>query len=121
MSRAKLVLLGVAAGVLLIVAFVGGIQCSRACAPAPEVPIAVGIDAGPGEAEIAARLEAERTKAAEQVAEIERRRAEEIRRLDETARAEYEEVREQGPEAVASWLDDWIKRRRGASAGGPIR
>jgi hypothetical protein len=117
MSRehTKYVLFGVAALILVVVAFYGGSQCNSGGA------VLVGIDAGPGEQEILDRLERLERQAQQEIERIEARHREQIREFDDEQQREYDDVREQGPTAVAEWLSDFnrdLKLHSDAGTGG---
>lgn len=94
---------------VVVFAFYGG----RGCAPTPEPLPPSGIDAGPGEREIAARLDAAVQHAAEELARIERKHAEEIAEFDEVQRRKYDTIRED-PEAADAFIRDFNRRLRDA-------
>jgi hypothetical protein len=100
--------IGLALAIVFVVAFVAGRGCDAA------VPIILdpgGIDAGPGEVEIAARLDGAVRSAEERLAAIERKHQEDIVAFDAQQRREYEAVRDMPPEEVAAWLNDWSVTR----------
>lgn len=99
---------------LLVLAVVLAFYVGRGCAPEPEPLPPSGIDAGPGEAEIAARLDAAVQHAEAELARIEREHAEEIAAFDDAQREKYETVREGGPEAVDAFIRDFNRRLRDA-------
>lgn len=93
--------------VLLAVAFLWG----RGCAPSPQPVEPLGIDAGPGEAVIAGTLDAATQAAQARLAELDREHAASIATFNEAQRRKYEDVQAQGPEAVVSWMNDFLKTR----------
>lgn len=99
---------------VLLLAVVLAFYAGRGCTPSPEPLPPSGIDAGPGESEIAARLDAAVHHAAEELARIEREHAEEIAAFDDAQREKYETVREGGPEAVDAFIRDFNRRLRDA-------
>lgn len=112
-SRTQAILLGVAALLLVIVAFVGGrgFTCSG-CDPEPR-PIVLGIDAGPGEAEINARLDGALVAGEAHIEQIEEKFEEDMAAFDAAQREEYERLRGGDDlEAAARYLSDWNRRRR---------
>jgi hypothetical protein len=67
--------------------------------------IAVGIDAGPGDREIAARLDGAVMEQRERIARLEAQHAGEIAAMQAGERAEYERVRAQGDrKRLARWF-----------------
>jgi hypothetical protein len=96
---------------LLVLAVVLAFYVGRGCSPTPEPLPPSGIDAGPGEREIAARLDAAVQHAAEELARIEREHAEEIAAFDEAQRAKYDEIRDD-PEAADAFIRDFNRRLR---------
>ena len=110
-----LVIAAIAAALLVaILAFALGRSCSG-CDPQPPVVAPVGIDAGPGLAEIDEQERLAREEAARRLREIEAEHQAELDAFDEAQRDKYEHVREQGPDAVAAWLTDF---NRGLRDGG---
>lgn len=110
-SRTQAILFGVAALFLVIVAFVGG--RGFGCAPSEPPPVALGIDAGPGEAEIEARLDAALVAGTARIEEIEEKFEEDMAAFDEHQREEYERLRGgEDLEAAAIFLSNWNRRRR---------
>lgn len=104
-SAGLLIAVAVAAAVLGMV--VAGL-IARGCVPGPTtVPVTAEIDAGPGEAEIAARLDAAVQADEAEVRALEERNARALEALDDQQRAEYAEVRRGGRRAVARWLSDF--------------
>jgi len=99
----------VSLGLLVVVLayFIG-----KGCSPSPQPVDDLGIDAGPGEAEIAARLDGATQHAAEELARIEREHADELAAFDESQREKYETLREEGPEAVSDFLAAFNRRFR---------
>lgn len=105
---------GLAIGVLVL-AVVLAFYVGRGCSPHPvDNPVDIGIDAGPGEAEIAARLDGAVVHHDEEIARIEREHAADLAAFDERQRQKYDELRESGPEAVSSFLADFNRRFRDA-------
>lgn len=92
----------------------------RGCpAPAPTiVQEPSGIDAGPGEAEIAARLDGAVSADEAEIRALEDRNARALAAFDEEERAEYERVRRGGRRDVARWLSDFNTRLK-TDAGSP--
>lgn len=112
-SRNQAILFGVAALLIAIVAFVGGrgFNCD-ACTQAP-TPIVLGIDAGPGEAEINARLDGALVAGEARIEQIEEKFEEDMAAFDAAQREEYERLRGGDDlEAAARYLSDWNRRRR---------
>lgn len=107
------VALAVVGGVaVLVLAVVLAFFVGRGCTPEPEPPILIDIDAGPGEREIAARLDAAVQHAQAELDRIEREHAAEIAAFDEAQRRKYEAVREGGPEAADAFIRDFNRRLR---------
>lgn len=106
MSKTTMVGGGAAALIaLMIAAFLLGHSCSS-CDDPPVLP-PVGVDAGPGLAEIDERERQAELLAEQRLAEIEREHQAELDAFDEAQRHKYEIVREEGPAAVAAWLTDF--------------
>lgn len=104
------VLMGIVVGLFVLTvlfAFLAG-RCS-APEPIPVDPV-LDVDAGPGEAEIAARLDAAVHAEDERLAELEREHADEVEALTDADRREYEETRSRGRSALASWFKDRSRR-----------
>lgn len=85
----------------------------RGCDTPEPTPVPVGIDAGPGLAEIDQTEIDARHKAEERLEEIERKRRADLETFDAETRADYERVRRQGPGAVLQWLNDFDRERFG--------
>lgn len=114
-----------AEGTQLAIAGVGGIAfmllvavlmfyIGKGCAPAPIPVEPIGIDAGPGEVEIAARLDAAVQHAEAELARIESEHAAELAAFDAAQRLKYDAVREGGPEAADAFIRDFNRRLRDA-------
>ncbi len=72
-----------------------------------------GIDAGPGEREIEARLDASIQAAQRRIEQIEDKFSDDIAAFDDEQRAEYDRLRGGGDlEATARHLSEWSRRRR---------
>lgn len=111
LSRTQMILLGVAALLVAVVFFLAG----RGCTPPTFEPIVLGIDAGPGEAEVNARLDAALVAGAARIEEIEVKFEEDMAAFDAAQRAEYERLRGGDDlEATARMLSEWARRRRDA-------
>lgn len=103
------VTLAIACAFLVVVAVAFG--AGRCSAPDPVDPVIVpDVDAGPGEAEIAARLDAAVQAEDERLAAIEREHAAEVAALGDAERREYEETRARGRSALAAWFKDRTRR-----------
>lgn len=98
---------------LLVLSFAGGRGCSgcSGCESDPE-PIVTGIDAGPGEDEIGARLDAALVEGTIRIEAIEEKFEDDMAAFDARQRAEYERLREGDDlEAAARYLSEWNRRR----------
>lgn len=84
-------------------------QCGG-CEPRP-IPIDLGIDAGPGEQMIAARLDAALQRVDERLAEIDRQYAEDIAAFDAQQREKYEALANEDLDTVVRFLDNWHRDR----------
>lgn len=102
---------------IVVVSFVFG-RCS-APDPIPPLTPEPGVDAGPGESEIAARLDAAVRAEDDRLEELERETALEVSELAEADRAEYEARRARGRDALAEWLKE--RSRRLLADGGVAR
>lgn len=101
----------VALGLLVVVvAYFAG----RGCGPSPQPVENLGIDAGPGEALIAARLDGAVRRAEEELARIEREHADDLAAFDESQREKYDALRTEGPDAVSEYLAAFNRRLRDA-------
>jgi hypothetical protein len=111
-SRNQAILLGVAALLVAIVAFVGGRGFNCGCTHEP-APIVLGIDAGPGEDEINARLDAALVAGAVRIEEVERKFTDDLAAFDANQAVEYERLRGGDDlEAAALYLSRWSRERR---------
>jgi hypothetical protein len=116
-SRTQAILFGVAALLIVIVAFLGG--RGFGCEPPEPPPVVLGIDAGPGESEIEARLDAALVAGAAHIEEIEEKFEEDMAAFDEHQREEYERLRGGDDlEEAARFLSEWNRRRHGAAPRG---
>jgi hypothetical protein len=114
-SRTQAILLGVAALLIAIVAFVGGRGFNCGCTPEPD-PIVTGIDAGPGEDEINARLDAALAAGATTIVEIEEKFVDDLAAFDAAQREEYDRLRGGDDlESAAAYLSAWSRNRHGAT------
>lgn len=108
-QRVQIALLVVALVGVAIMAFVLG----RGCTPHPPTPAPPdGIDVGPGEAVIAAQLDASVQAGQAHIAQIEAKFDDDMAAFDAQQRAEYEHVRAGSLEDAAQYLSDWSRRRR---------
>jgi hypothetical protein len=113
-SRTQAILLGVAALVLAIAMFYGGTRCAGPTIIV-DTGVVVGIDAGPGEDEINARLDAALVDGRTRIEEIEEKFEEDMAAFDEHQREEYERLRGGDDlDAAARYLSEWNHRRRDA-------
>jgi hypothetical protein len=112
LTRTQLILVAVAAVLLLLVVFVAG----RGCGPMLDgggEPITTGIDAGPGEAVIAERLDAAVQAGEARMEAIEEKFADDLAAFDARQHAEYEALRGGDDlEAAAELLSSWSRTRR---------
>lgn len=109
-SRTQAILFGVAALLLVIVAFLGG--RGFGCEPPEPPPVVLGIDAGPGEDEIAARLDAALIAGTARIEEIEEKFEEDMAAFDEHQREEYERLRGGDDlDEAARYLSEWNRTR----------
>jgi acyl-CoA reductase-like NAD-dependent aldehyde dehydrogenase len=108
--------LAVALALVAVIAFVAGRSCDGDIVPVIDPG---GIDAGPGEREIAERLDGALQQIDEQIANIERKHQEDLEAFNEEQRREYERVRQMSPEEVARWLNEWNATRRRPDRGTP--
>lgn len=116
-DRQKLYGVSVISAAVLILAVVITFYIGRGCAPDPVIVEPVGIDAGPGEAVIAARLDAAVQHADAQLAQLERDHAAEIARFDETQREKYEAIRAGGVDAADRYIREFTLRLRSKDGG----
>lgn len=115
MTRTQGILLGIAATLLVIVAFVAG----RGCTPGPIVdPLPIGIDAGPGEDEINARLDGAIQGERARFEAIEQKFEEDVAAFDAQQREEYERVSRADLDEAARMLSQWNQERRRRRADG---
>jgi hypothetical protein len=111
-SRNQAILFGVAALLIAIVAFVGGRGFNCGCTTEPE-PIVLGIDAGPGEADINTRLDAALVAGVARIEEIEEKFEEDMAAFDARQREEYDRLRGGDDlEEAARMLSAWNRTRR---------
>jgi hypothetical protein len=89
---------------VVAVAFLAG-RCSSPDVVPPIVP-EPDVDAGPGEREIADRLDAAVQAEVERLERLEVEHAAEVAALTEAERAEYEATRARGRGALASWFKE---------------
>ncbi len=118
MNRDRLIVIASVAGVVLIALFLG--LSSRGCGCTNEpTPVVLGIDAGPGEAEIEARLDAALVAGTARIEEIEEKFEEDMAAFDAAQREEYERLRGgEDLEAAAIFLSNWNRRRRDSAPPG---
>jgi hypothetical protein len=97
--------------VLLLVSAIAG-SGRRGCGCISPEPIVTGIDAGPGEDEIGARLDAALVEGAIRIEAIEDKFEEDMEAFDARQREEYERLRGGDDlEAAARYLSEWSRRR----------
>lgn len=114
-SRNQAIAFGVAAVLVAIVFFVGGHGFSGCGCSREPAPVVLGIDAGPGEDEINARLDASLVAAEAHIEMIEDKFEEDMAAFDAAQRAEYERLRGGDDlESAARYLSEWNRRRRDA-------
>jgi hypothetical protein len=114
-TKRTLAIAGAGAVVLLValLAFGAGHSCSSCNRPPPYVE-PVGIDAGPGLAEIDEAERRAQEEAERRLREIEAEHQAELDAFDQAQRDKYEAVREMGPDFVADWLTDFNRSLRDA-------
>jgi len=115
LTRAQLTLVALAVMLLLAVTFAVGRGCGST--PGGVEPVHMGIDAGPGEAVIAARLDAAVQAGEAHMQQIEDKFEDDLAAFDQRQREEYERLRGGDDlEAAARMLSDWNRSRRDAGA-----
>jgi len=77
-------------------------------------PIIEGIDAGPGEQQIAAREDAAVQAQEAQMQAIELKFNDDMAQFDEQQRAHYQQLRDSSLEDAASFLSEWARAHRDA-------
>lgn len=111
-SRTQGILLGVAALLLAIAMFYGGTRCAGPTAVV-DPGVVIGIDAGPGEDEISARLDAALVDGRARIEEIEEKFEDDMAAFDARQREEYERLRGGDDlDAAARYLSEWNRSRR---------
>lgn len=106
------VLLGVAALLLAIAMFYGGTRCAGPTVVV-DPGVVIGIDAGPGEDEISARLDAALVEGRARIEEIEEKFEDDMAAFDSRQREEYERLRGGDDlDAAARYLSEWNRSRR---------
>ena len=114
-SRNQAILLGVAALIIAIVMFIGGRGFSGCGCTHDPRPIVLGIDAGPGEAEINARLDGAIQAGEARAAQIDLKFRDDVAAFDERQAEEYRALRGGDDlEATARYLSAWSTERRRA-------
>jgi hypothetical protein len=97
---------------LVMVAFIAFVA-GKGCAPTPIDTLPTqGIDAGPGESQIAQSLDASIQQGNEQLVAIEHKFDEDMAAFSDAQRAEYERLRQGDVDATARYLLDWNRRRQ---------
>lgn len=110
-SRTQLILLAIAAVGVLVIGIMAGRGCSHGTPVGPDL-IIQGIDAGPGETEIAARLDAAVQADQARMDAIEDKFDDDIAAFDAQQRADYERLRGGDDlEAAARYLSEWNHSR----------
>lgn len=102
------VLLLVAFTLVAVAMFAAGTKCSPSPAP---VVVPGGIDAGPGEAILDARLDASIAEQRQQIEEITRQYEEDIAAFDESQRRKFEQLQERSLDDVVDFLARWHEQR----------
>jgi len=115
-TRIILIALAVAGVLLAVVMFMAGRSCAGS-APAPLNP--GGIDAGPGEDQIAQRLDGSIQHDQAQLEAIDQKYRDDIAALDDVQRREYERLRAEDVDALARQLNDWNQERTRPDHGEP--
>lgn len=108
-TKTRWILLGIAAAILICVAFCAGTYCGDSIVEEPRR----GIDAGPGERKVDEQVDAATQRAEEEIEEIEEEHKDAIESFNGKQRAEYEQVKSQGPDEVADWLTKFNRDLRG--------
>lgn len=111
------VTLGLLVLLALVLAFSFGKGCGscNGCSGCTDDPLPpVGIDAGPGEAIIAARLADAERQAKAEIDKIRAAHDREIATFTAAQETEYHEVAAQGPEALSNWFSDFNRSLRDA-------
>jgi len=105
--------LAVVGGLALLLLFVVlAYYVGRGCSPAPLPIESTDIDAGPGDREIATRLDAAVHHAVVELARIEREHATSIAEFNELQREKYDAIRED-PGAADAFIRDFNRSLRG--------
>lgn len=109
-TRTQLILGALALVGVLVIGFMGGRGCGHGTPVGPD-PVQ-GIDAGPGETEIAARLDAAVQADQARMDAIENKFDDDIAAFDAQQRADYERLRGGDDlEAAARYLSEWNHSR----------
>lgn len=99
-------------GGCVALAILCGFLAGKSCGPTVVVPEPVGIDAGPGDDEIARRRDEALRAEQEKIRQLEKAHADDMARFDSEQRQEYEQVKKQGRAAVARWLTGFNRTLR---------
>lgn len=102
---------------LVGIAILIGDRCDPSGPDLPPPPL--GIDAGPGLAELDAREAQAEAEAEAQIEALEQRHHAALEEFDRAERDKYERVRAQGPDAVARWLTDFNRSLRESPPSAP--
>lgn len=116
-TRTQLVLGIIALVSIVALVFMAGRGCSPHPSPVGPTPIIEGIDAGPGEQQIAARLDASIQEQEARMQEIEHKFDDDMAQFDDQQRAQYQQLRDSSLEDAASFLSQWARAHRDAGAG----
>jgi len=105
------------AAIAMLLLGVGLDRCGAGCGSCGSTDVIVpeGVDAGPGETEIAARLDASVQAEEQRIRELEAAHAKQIAAFDEQEAADYAAQKTKGRAALAAWLA--ARNRRLLDAG----
>lgn len=113
-SRTQAILLGIALTLVAVASFYGGTHCGPSYVTVE--PIVTGIDAGPGEAAINARLDGALRASEAHIVQIEEKFDEDIAAFDARQRGEYAQLRNgENLDAAAMYLSEWSRNRSRAA------
>lgn len=116
-TRTQLMLAIIALVGVVALVFMAGRGCSPYVTPVGPEPIIQGIDAGPGEQQIAARLDASVQEQEARMHEIEHKFDTDMAQFDDQQRAQYQQLRDSSLEDAAAFLSQWARSHRDAGTG----